>query len=415
MRTTPIGVALALVSALACGSTQKNEPPPSAPASEPQPSAETGGDTEAEASGGGLTRDELRMGAIAKAVNDTMEQWHECWAIGAADDYRLSGRVVLEVAFDDDGVPTRASVAENETGDDLLTACLVEIYEKYDWPPVFDAGASARFPFVFHAPEAQYTIRGAHLRPVEMAGGKLSATVFLDAKNTGNSAMGLSRLVLRDGLDVEPHVHAAAELLYVLSGTGVAYDHTGAKRGTAVGPHDVIYAPAGSAHGFLQTGAEETVVLSLYAPGGAEQRFKGGQDPGTVRFAGKAKRRMPKTRVRKVEQDGPHAIAAGHGKVYIGFDAASAKDRAGYVGRIHLDAGLKIPYHQHETETEVLFLLEGEGTLTVKGTAYPVAAGDAIQVPPRVMHSFDVSGGSAASAVQFYTPSGPEQRFKTSE
>ncbi len=410
MMAARFGAAVLLVAAVGCGSPQKK----SSAASEPPPANAVGAQEEPQEPEG-LTQDDLRMGAIAKAVNDTTADWHECWAIGAADDFRLAGRVVVEVAFDDEGKATRASVVEDETGDDLLKSCLVKIYESYDWPPVFDASASARFPFVFQAPEAQYTIRGEHIRATEMASGKLSAKVLVDARNTGNAAIGLSRLVLRGGIDVKPHTHTAAELLYVVSGTGVAYDQRGRKRGVAVGPNDVIYAPAGSAHGFLQTGAEDTVVLSLYTPGGAEQRFKGGQDPGTVPFEGRAKRGMPKTRVRKVEADGPYEIAGGHGKVYIGFDARSAKDDAAYVGRIQLDRGLKIPYHQHEKETEVLYLLEGEGTLTVNGTGYPVAAGDSVQVPPGVMHSFEVSGKGPVTAVQFYSPSGPEQRFKASE
>ena len=50
------------------------------------------------------------------------------------------------------------------------------------------------------------------------------------------------------------------------------------------------------------------------------------------------------------------------------------------------------------------------GTMTVAGQQYRVSAGDGIQVPSGVEHSFHAA--ATTKAIQFYTPGGPEQRFK---
>ena len=75
-----------------------------------------------------------------------------------------------------------------------------------------------------------------------------------------------------------------------------------------------------------------------------------------------------------------------------------------------LDAGATVPTHVHAGETEVLYVLTGGGTLTVGGVAVPVTEHSVIQIPPGVEHAFTAS--AATTAIQLYTPAGPEQRFK---
>jgi mannose-6-phosphate isomerase-like protein (cupin superfamily) len=41
-----------------------------------------------------------------------------------------------------------------------------------------------------------------------------------------------------------------------------------------------------------------------------------------------------------------------------------------------------------------------------------VQAGDAVQIPPDLEHSARIVSEEPLKAVQFYTPAGPEQRFK---
>ncbi|HTM23525.1 MAG TPA: cupin domain-containing protein, partial [Kofleriaceae bacterium] len=100
-----------------------------------------------------------------------------------------------------------------------------------------------------------------------------------------------------------------------------------------------------------------------------------------------------------------YAIAGGHGTVRFGVTVPGI-----YEGTIQLEAGVQVPEHDHAKSTEVLYILAGSGTMTIAGKRYPVEPDMAIQIPPGVKHSF--SAGTAVRAVQWYTPSGPEQRFK---
>lgn len=105
-------------------------------------------------------------------------------------------------------------------------------------------------------------------------------------------------------------------------------------------------------------------------------------------------------------------VGAGKGAVKILFEPANAKDRSAYAGRLRADQGMSIPEHVHAMEAELLFIYAGFGEMALGGKIQPVSAGDAVYIPPNTPHSFRVTSREPVKAVQFYTPSGPEQRFK---
>lgn len=66
------------------------------------------------------------------------------------------------------------------------------------------------------------------------------------------------------GQEHKPHVHADQDKMYVvIAGRGEA-SAGGEERGVAVG--DMVFAPAGVAHGMRNTGEENLVVLVVFAP-----------------------------------------------------------------------------------------------------------------------------------------------------
>ena len=77
---------------------------------------------------------------------------------------------------------------------------------------------------------------------------------------------------------------------------------------------------------------------------------------------------------------------------------------------MQMPAGMKVPEHVHANETEMLYILEGAGTMTIAGQDIAVTPTSVIQIPPNTKHAFAAS--AAVKAVQVYTPGGPEQRFK---
>ena len=67
--------------------------------------------------------------------------------------------------------------------------------------------------------------------------------------------------------------------------------------------------------------------------------------------------------------------------------------------------------HVHDGSAELLYVVSGTGELVVDGDKYPIQPFTAVYVPPNTKHSF-TAGDSQVDAIQFYTPAGPEQRFR---
>jgi len=379
------------------------------PAEPPRPPADAGvATTEPDA---GPSIDEIRLVAFADVMKHSNAASHGCWERAAADDYHLAGQVDLLIHFDAAGKPTQVDVVRDSTGDAVLTGCLQRLYQGWAWPPVFDDKSAVKVPFVFEAPGGQYTVQRDNVVALEQAN-RAKVWLLLNPRNAGNPAAALSILELPAGAAVPLHRHpAATEVLYLVRGHGVLSDFGGTKRGRAVGPGSFLYLPVAKEHAFLAS--DEVEAIQLYTPAGPEQRFRpDGPTDGTEPVKPhKPARNAPPLRVVDAAQlPAALPILGGKGRVIIGFEAANAGDGAAYAGILELDAGVQVPEHAHPDATELLYLFEGSGTLTVAGKPYPVAAGSAVQVPPGVKHAFTAT--SAVRALQAYTPSGPEQRFK---
>jgi quercetin dioxygenase-like cupin family protein len=77
---------------------------------------------------------------------------------------------------------------------------------------------------------------------------------------------------------------------------------------------------------------------------------------------------------------------------------------------IELPKGVAIPEHVHAGETELLYVMAGAGTMTIRGVPVAVTPTSVIQIPPNTPHAFTAT--EDVRAFQLYTPAGPEQRFK---
>lgn len=74
-------------------------------------------------------------------------------------------------------------------------------------------------------------------------------------------------------------------------------------------------------------------------------------------------------------------------------------------------AGWSLPAHLHRGVAETIYVVDGEFDMTVDGVSSRVSAGQAIHVPPDVIHS----GGNAEDApghrVVIFSPAGMERFF----
>jgi uncharacterized cupin superfamily protein len=92
--------------------------------------------------------------------------------------------------------------------------------------------------------------------------------MFIDASVAGADLYGGVN-VLAPGASIPTHWHSVGELQFILSGSGVTVDRDGVA--SPVGPHSVVFAPAGrdGAHGFVNTGLVPLSILFVYpSPGG---------------------------------------------------------------------------------------------------------------------------------------------------
>ena len=85
-----------------------------------------------------------------------------------------------------------------------------------------------------------------------------------------------------------------------------------------------------------------------------------------------------------------------------------------YMGILEGHPGLVVPEHTHPNAIEMLYVLQGGGIMTIAGQEAQVRPGMAIQVPRGVKHAFRIPADAKEKfvAVQVYTPSGPQTRFR---
>jgi mannose-6-phosphate isomerase-like protein (cupin superfamily) len=69
--------------------------------------------------------------------------------------------------------------------------------------------------------------------------------------------------------------------------------------------------------------------------------------------------------------------------------------------------------HVHADEWECLFILEGEGELSIEEQQEHVEAGAVRCIPAGKRHAWSPAGTAPLRALQIYAPAGPEQRWKT--
>jgi quercetin dioxygenase-like cupin family protein len=410
------GLALALLLA-ACAPAQRE--PPAQPAAGPRTPAAAAPEVPAPAQSQdqrAAEDEEARaqaavVAAIEQAVNQTRAAVHDCWARAAADDYRLSGRVSLRVQFDRASGPPAVTVGEDGPGDPVLTRCLVAVYQTYAWPAEL-AATTIEVPFAFEAPDHQYTVRAEDVPPLPLLG-PLQARLLLHRDNTGNPAVSLVLATMEPSSDAPwvsweaPADGLTTRLFYVIEGAvELAAERGGKAVRLAAGQAVAVLPDMPYALRFAPNARLNMVEIAV--PGSPVVGLVLGEHTG----AKPGRRDRRKARLPAV-QTRPQVfpIAGGQAEAGIFYDRAGGLAAAS-LAVITAQPGMRIPAHVHERETEVVLILEGTGTMTIGGETHPIAPMTAIQIPPGVEHSVVFGEGGPVRALQVYTPSGPEQRFK---
>jgi mannose-6-phosphate isomerase-like protein (cupin superfamily) len=417
-----LALALALLPALlplgaACAPAQR-EPttPPATEPRAPEAAAPQGPAREQSPEQRAAETEEARaqaavVAAIEQAVNQTRAAVHDCWARAAADDYRLAGRVTLRVQFDRASEPPAVTAGDDEPGDPVLTRCLVAVYQAHAWPAEL-AATTIEIPFAFEAPDQQYTVRAEDVPSVPLIG-PFQARTLLHTNNTGNPAVSLVLATMKPSPDApfvswEAPADDLTRLFYVIEGAAKLATERGGKA-VRLAAGQAVVVPPGMSYALRFAPNAPLTMVEIAVPGsGVVGLVLGAPTEGaTPARRDRRKARLPAVQTRP--QVFP--IAGGQAEIAIFYDRAGGLAAAS-LGVITARPGMRIPAHVHERETEMVLILEGTGTMTIDGETHRIAPMTAIQIPPGVEHAVLFDGDGPVRALQVYTPSGPEQRFK---
>lgn len=343
-----------------------SQPAPKPVASPPPPVA-----TEAPADAPAVSQEET-LAAIQHAMNELDEGAQACWARAATERFDIEGQFVAQVAIGDANAGVQ--VVQDTVRNPVLATCMTTLLMAYRWAPPLH-GQTIQLPFMFTAPDGQSVIDRQLVS--SRAQGNIAVAVLLDEANTGNAAASMFELHAPSSTGVRKADRA--ELWFFLTPGMIGTDHVAAG--------DMAFVAAGGLREIKGNAVRVTV------PGGMEGAARAGALP-TPLATGKQIYQV--LRAAQAKTYGPAQIFLETGPM-----AASI---------LSLAAGANVAEHVHAKETEMLYILEGAGTMTIAGQAVAVTPTSVIQIPPNTKHAFTASAN--LRALQIYTPPGPEQRFK---
>ncbi len=76
------------------------------------------------------------------------------------------------------------------------------------------------------------------------------------------------------------------------------------------------------------------------------------------------------------------------------------------------EPGVEVPRHPHAGAEEIIFVMAGDGELTVGSEKFPFEGPEALYIPAGQPHAVKFTGTDKAELVQISAPAGPEDRYK---
>ena len=218
------------------------------------------------------------------------------------------------------------------------------------------------------------------LEPIRESGDTASRAVAIDGRN-GSEILELHVARYEPGRSQPRALEGVQEIMYTVSGRGTVL--VGEER-HELDPGTAAYFVAGESYEVENPGPEELLLVSATAPQ---------PDGGPTREG----RRIVRY------DDQPTLPASGDREFrYLVTDEVGCTDVTQFYGVI---APGRAPDHSHVYD-EVIYVLEGEGTLHIGDSHDPVSAGSAIHLPPFLEHSLENSGDSPMRIVAVFHPAG---------
>lgn len=224
-----------------------------------------------------------------------------------------------------------------------------------------------------------HSISERELQPTRADGDTAARVVAIDS-DLGSERLELHVTRYEPGRSLPRSLEGVQEILYTVSGRGTLF--------VDGEPHELeartgAYVAAGESYEVENPGPDELLLVSATAPN------ENGAPPVGRRI------------VRYDDQ--PSLPASGDREFrYLVTDEVGCRDLTQFFGVI---APGRAPDHSHVYD-EVIYVLEGEGTLHIDGEHEPVAAGTCIHLPPLREHSLENSGEGPMKVVAVFHPAG---------
>jgi len=224
-----------------------------------------------------------------------------------------------------------------------------------------------------------HSISERELQPTRADGDTAERAVAIDS-DLGSERLELHVTRYEPGRSLPRSLDGVQEILYTVSGRGTLF--------VDGEPHELepgtgAYVAAGESYEVENPGTEELLLVSATAPN------ENGAPP--------AGRRIVRY------DDQPSLPASGDREFrYLVTQEVGCRDLTQFFGVI---APGRAPDHSHVYD-EVIYVLEGEGTLHIDGEHEPVAAGTCIHLPPLREHSLENSGEGPMKVVAVFHPAG---------
>lgn len=359
--------------------------------------------------------------AIERALQKHGPEVHRCFERSLADRLDSAGKVEVEVEVGPGGQVTGARLL-NQAGEvpPELSACVREAAKTWKMPGV-EAGAAVVLPFSFEGQMNQFVVKAEDVPERGPGAGKkkgpaaaFTVKVLVDPVNVRNPHASLTLLTVGPARRVAMHRHPqSAKILYLLKGRARVLGPTGtppikADQGTA------IFLPAGFPHVIENMARqEEATLLQIFSPPGPERVYRDPKDA-------EARTHFEVIRDPRVKApadarpvvatwERPAAGGAAKSRAHVLLDQKTTGSPALSLSVLELGPGAALPRHSHSGASELLYVVEGGGKLTVGVESMPFGPSAALYLPPDQAHELKVNAGDATLLVQVFSPAGAEQ------
>jgi quercetin dioxygenase-like cupin family protein len=371
--------------------------------------------------------------AIERTLQRHGAEVHRCFEVALADRLDVAGKLDVEVEVGDGGKVTSAKAVSptDEVGPEL-SGCLLASAASWEVDGI-EPGAAVVLPFSFAGQANQFVVKAADVPDRGPGVGKknpsgrrieppFTVKVLADPVNVRAEHVSLTLLNIGPASRVAMHRHPrSAKVLFLIKGKARVLGPKGMPpqkmdEGTAV------FLPAGFPHVIENMGRQRRAVfLQAFAPPGPEKVYRDPHDPEgrvdfeVIRDPTRAKAPSP-ARGRVVARASGEVktvpLPGGKGGARILFDEKNTGTPALSVALLDLERGAELARQEHPGTTELIYVLDGGGTLTVGSESHRFGSAEVLHIPADQPHT--VKFGEKSAVIQIFAPAGPEQRARAS-